>query len=210
MLWGLGLNFLWTTFNFSWSQPLLEGYWLQSVEKPTISPGWQFLLIKVYILHLFVRVDNVWLSLWVRKAVYFSVVNRCVSHVNSRDHSSAHVERKKGWGDCCNIYLIILFNYSYVEDPNPYRLFKITWLCYRKNMSLQPTLSLQRSHPFRGALHPSFFLAENAILVLSIVTTTVRERKCKYNDILYIKLFWKHKGISVEAITGMIASWFPR
>lgn len=40
--------------------------------------------------------DTVWVPLYIRKAVYFSVVNRFVSCADSMAHASAHEERRAG------------------------------------------------------------------------------------------------------------------
>ena len=55
--------------------------------------------------------DTVWVPLYIRKAVYFSVENRFVSCADSMDRPCAHEERKAGRGDSCNFYFIVLFNY---------------------------------------------------------------------------------------------------
>lgn len=109
--------------------------------------------------------DTIWMSLWVRKAVYFSVVNRFVSHFDSTKCQSACVERKKERRDCCNIYFIILFNYWHVEDQNLFELFFNNLTVLRKNMFLQPTLWLDRSHPFKSTCNLGSFLPEIAIIV---------------------------------------------
>ena len=68
--------------------------------------------------------DTVWVPLYIRKAVYFSVENRFVSCADSMDRPSAHEEWKAGRGDSCNFYFIVLFNYWYIEDPNVFGLFE--------------------------------------------------------------------------------------
>lgn len=134
--------------------------------------------------------STVCVPLQVGKAVYFSVVNRSVSHADSTEHPRAHVERKTGRGDCYNPYLIILFDYWYVEDLNVYKVFSIMWLFCRKKHILAAYSVIIQSLSFRCALYPCFFLPEIAVTVSSTVTTTMKHVS---NELLYIKLFSEHR-----------------